>query len=108
MTKNHTGTVFPGMSECFTKWPVEGVREWKEILHFVQDDNWGAKWPVEGVREWKEILHFVQDDNHFVQDDSGERKGQWRAFGGGRRSFTWVRMETTLCRGTRGGAGGFP
>src|SRR5436305_13710235 len=27
MTKNHTPTVFPGMSECSTKWAVEAVWE---------------------------------------------------------------------------------
>ena len=67
MTKNHTHTVFPGMSECSTKWLVEAVREWKEIVHFVQDDNGGRNGLGSAlalkVGEWKEILHFVQDDN---------------------------------------------
>src|SRR5207248_10836205 len=39
MTKKHTPTAFPGISECSTKWPGKLVGEGKEILHCVQDDN---------------------------------------------------------------------
>ena len=34
------GKAYPGETSV-AKGPVEAVGEWKEILHFVQDDNWG-------------------------------------------------------------------